>query len=162
MKRKIGPIALILCALIGIAGSIAATVRGVPLWHQTAYASATLTGNGDSGILAFADQVNPLFSSHTHYGMAFVITGASITTDETLDLTLDFYTDPNGVGGSLGTITFNQLTAGSLNDLEAWPGDISAFTIDTPVPPYFKATWTLGGTTKSMSFTMRGNFWRIE
>ena len=136
--------------------------RAVPLWHQTVYTSATLTGNGNSGILAFATQVNALFSTVIHYGMSFVLVGANITTDETIDLTMDFYTEATGVGGSLGTITFNQLTAGSLTDLELWPGDITAFTKDTPVPPYFKLTWVLAGTTKSMDFTLYGNFWRLE
>lgn len=159
MKRLIG---LLVVAGLCSMNMYAATNKARPLWHQTAYTSATLTGNGNSTILAFADQVNPVFSSHAHYGMSFVIVGANITTDETLDLVLDFYTNAAGTGGSVGTITFNQLTAGSLNDLEAWPGDITAFTIDTPVPPYFKATWTLGGTTKSMNFTLFGSFWRIE
>jgi len=139
------------------------TNRGVPLWHQIVYTSADpLTGNGNSGILAFEDQVNDLFATHVHYGMSFVLVGTDIVTDETLDLTLDFYTEAAGVGGSLGTITFDQLVAGGLTDMEPWPGDITAFSIDTPVPPYFKATWVLGGSAKSMAFVLYGNFWRIE
>lgn len=138
------------------------TNRGVPLYHKTVYSSATLTANGNSGILAFADQVNALFATHCHYGWVFVAVGAGIATDETLDLTMDFFMDTAGTGGAVGTITFDQLLVGSTTDLEVWPGDISAFTIDTPVPPYFRLNWTLGGTTKSMRFDLYGSFWRIE
>ena len=80
-----------------------------------------------------------------------------MTTDETNDLTIDWYADAAGNGGALGTTTFNQLTAGSLTDLEIWPGDVTVYAAGrdlVPLFPFHKITHTLAGTTKSMAYTI--------
>lgn len=119
----------------------------------TFYSSGTIVATGNTGIIA-----TPLV---TDGGLAilplyFVAVGSDMATDETNDITIDWFPDAAGTTG-LGTTTFNQLTAGSPKDFEVWPGDVSIFNAGrdfVPLFPYCKITHTLAGTTKSMSYVI--------
>jgi hypothetical protein len=130
--------------------------KAVPVWHQQVYASATLTGNGNSGVQSLA---SPL-SNGIFFPSWFELEGQNITTDETLALVMDFYPSSTyqalTAAQSLGTITFTTLTASLLGVKESWLGDITAtgFVGAVPMPPVFLLTWTLAGTTKSMNFIL--------
>ena len=120
----------------------------------TFYSSGVVTATGNTGVIA-----TPLV---TDGGLAilplyFFAVGTLMTTDETNDITIDWYPNATGTAG-IGTTTFNQLTAGSPSDFEVWPGDVTIW--DTvkplllPLPPYCKITHTLGGTAKSMIYVI--------
>ena len=122
------------------------------VFNTILFSSGTVVATGDTGIIA-----TPFVSNggSAVFPLFFVAVGASMLTDETNDITIDWYGDAAGNGGAIGTTTFNQLTAGSLTDLEAWPGDVTAYNAGrdlVPLFPYHKITHTLGGTTKSMSY----------
>jgi len=122
------------------------------VWYESFYVSGTLTVTGDSGITASPGVIN---NGAARFPLAFHLVGENITTDETLALTVNWL--DNDTAGILGTTTFDTLTASVLRDYEAWPGDASFFNAGrdmVPMFPYFKANWTLAGTTKSMNFTL--------
>lgn len=128
-----------------------------PRWKATFndvyYSSGTVVATGNTGIVASTSLIS--LPGTAIFPTLFIAVGASMTTDETNDITIDWYGDSAGNGGAIGTTTFNQLTAGSLTDLEAWPGDFTAYNAArdlVPLPPYHKITHTLAGTTKSMSY----------
>src|SRR5262245_3875188 len=132
-------------------------------WGVTLYTSATnLSASGNSGIQAMP----AAFQKLAYFPMYFEIVGNNITTDETLALTLQFFTDSTGskvtTGSPIGTITFTTLTASINYAFELWPGDISNLTNWAACPPWFQANWTLVGTTKSMGFTLYGSFWHLD
>lgn len=123
-------------------------------FNATFYQSATVVATGNTGIIA-----TPLVTSGDEaiFPLFLVAVGTNMLTDETNDLTIDWYGDAAGNGGAIGTTTFNQLTAGSLTDLEAWPGDVTAYNAGrdmVPLFPYHKITHTLAGITKSMAYTI--------
>lgn len=120
-----------------------------PVWYQALYTSATVTGNGSSGITS----TGPTGIVPARFPILFHLLGENITTDETLDVTIQWF--DNVTAGILGTTTFDQLTASTLRDYEGWPGDVTVFNAGRdliPLPPYMNVTWTLAGTTKSMNF----------
>lgn len=132
-------------------------------WGTTLYTSATnLSASGNSGIQAMPSN----FQNEAYFPMFFEIVGNNIATDETLALTLTFFTDATGskftTGAPIGTITFTTLTASVNYAFELWPGDIANLTNWAACPPWFQATWVLAGTTKSMGFTLYGSFWHQE
>lgn len=125
-------------------------------WHATFYASATnLAATGNTGIVA--TPLAPASATPPVFPLFFVAVGNNMATDETNIITIDWYGDSAGTGGAIGTTTFDQLTAGSLTDMEIWPGDVTAYAAGrdmVPLFPYCKITYTLAGTTKSMGFTL--------
>lgn len=130
--------------------------RSTQVWHRPIYTSATLTTNGNSGLVSLpSDLLGGVF-----YPSWFTLEGQSITTDETLTLTMDLYPSSayQALTGaqSLGQITFTALTASVLGVKEEYPGDIgiSKFMGPLPMPPNFLLAWTLAGTTKSMNFIL--------
>jgi hypothetical protein len=159
-----------------IASILAVVYADVTMWNVQVYDSATLTATGNSGVLAFDDQVSAVFSTRAHRAVAFRLVGTGIddpdadpnTADETVDVTLDFYAESSGTL-SLGTITFDQLDPNTGSDLEFFPGDITALdpeaVADPLVPPYFKLTWTLAAAdpnTISLSLDLYGDLYREE
>lgn len=130
--------------------------RWSAIWNDTFYTSATnLAATGNTGIIA--TPLAPASGRPAIFPLFFVAVGNNMTTDETNILTIDWYADSDGNGGAIGTTTFDQLTAGSLTDLELWPGDVTAYNAGrdmVPLLPYCKITYTLAGTTKSMGFTL--------
>lgn len=130
-----------------------ATPQWKATFGATFYASGTVVATGSTAVTASPGVTS---GSDAVFPLAFVAIGADMLTDETNDLTIDWYFDASGTV-QIGTTTFDQLTAGSLIDVEAWPGDVTAYNAGrdmVPLFPYYKITHTLGGTTKSMSYTI--------
>lgn len=134
---------------------VAGMIKWDAVYGATFYQSATVVVTGSTGIIATplvvsgAEAIFPLF---------FTATGTNMLTDETNILTIDWYADAAGTGGIIGTTTFNQLTAGSLTDLEVWPGDVTAYNAGrdlVPLMPFMEITHTLAGTTKSMEYLIQ-------
>lgn len=129
--------------------------RWAAIWGETFYTSAVnLAATGNTGVVA--TPLAPASGRPAIFPLAFVALGNNMLTDETNDLTIDWYLDAAGAY-TVGTTTFNQLTAGALSDVEGWPGDVTFYNAGrdmVPIPPYCKITYTLGGTTKSMGFTL--------
>lgn len=139
------------------------TAKHLTDWGVTLYTSATnLSASGNSGVQAMP----AAFQRFSYFPMFFEIVGNGLATDETLALTLQFFTDAAGAkvttGAPIGTITFTTLTASVNYAFELWPGDISGLTNWAACPPWFQANWTLAGTTKSMGFTLYGSFWHLD
>jgi len=131
-------------------------------WHSTFHTSATVVVTGNTGIIA-----TPLVTSGAGaiFPIAFVAVGLNMLTDETNDLTIDWYADAAGTGGAIGTTTFDQLTAGSLTDVEVWPGDVTAYNAGRdlmPLFPFHKITHTLVGTTKSMEYIIYMSYFELS
>jgi len=150
MKRI--PIALAALAL-SVAVLLAAG-KWKAVFSESFYQSPTVVITGDTGIVATPGSASGYTARHPLYLLA---TGTNMLTDETNILTIDWYANAAGSGGAIGTTTFNQLTAGSLTDMEIWPGDVTAYAAGrdlVPLPPFMKITHTLAGTTKSMEYTI--------
>jgi hypothetical protein len=124
-------------------------------WSATFYTSAiNLSATGNTGVIA--TPLAPTSGSPPIFPLVFVALGNNMATDETNDLTIAWYMDAAGAY-TVGTTTFNQLTAGSLSDVEGWPGDVTFYDAGrdmVPLHPYCKITHTLAGTTKSMGYTL--------
>jgi len=117
------------------------------------YSSGVVTTTGDTGVIATPGVTD---GGRAILPLYFYVIGTLMTTDETNDITIDWYPNSAGTAG-IGTTTFNQLTAGSPTDFEVWPGDVTIFNAGrdfVPLPPYCKITHTLGGTTKSMLYVV--------
>jgi hypothetical protein len=131
------------------------------IYDATFYSSGTVVLTGDTGVIA-----SPVSSAvGVIYPICFAVAGADMLTDETNDVTMDWYIDSAGVH-TIGTTTFAQMTAGAMIPaVEPWPGDITLWNLTgvgamknfIPLPPYVKITHTLAGTTKSMSYVVK--FW---
>ena len=124
------------------------------VWNATLYSSGTVTIDDDTGII-----INPLLNplNGPIFPSYFILVGADMTGDELNDVTIEWYGDSAGNGGAIGTTTFNQILVGTLTDLEAWPGDVTAWNAArdwVPMPPYHKILWDLTGVAPahSMSF----------
>jgi len=138
----------------------ASTIKWLAFYGELFYQSATVVVSGDSGIIA-----TPGIASGgvAKFPLYFTATGTNMLTDETNAIKIDWYADAVATGGIIGTTTFDTLTAGSLTDLEIWPGDVSAYNAGrdmVPLLPFMKITWTLAGTTKSMEFTIQFSYTR--
>lgn len=130
---------------------------GYSQWRQVVrqllYQSATLTGTGNGGYLT-----NPCFSDRVaRFPYLLTVVGASITTDETLDVTLDWSNTADGTATEVhvGSTSFTQLTASVLSAHDGWPGDVTVNNVARdlfPMTPYFRPRWTIAGTTQSLSF----------
>jgi len=124
------------------------------VFHQ----SATVVLTGNTGIIATPGVVH---GGQALFPMWFLAVGTNQLTDETNVLTIDWYGDSTGRGGSIGTTTFDIMSApppaSNAEDFEAWPGDVTAWNAArdmVPLPPFHKITHTLVGTTKSMEYTI--------
>jgi hypothetical protein len=132
-------------------------------WGLTLYTSAVnLSASGNSGVLAFPTR----FQTQAHYPILFEIVGNNMATDETNTVTMSLFTDATGSKAATvtqaPTITFTQLTATVIYVSEVWPGDLTNAGAQTACPPWFQLNWALGGTTKSMGFTLYGSFWHLD
>lgn len=149
MRKLLPAIAILL------AGAMAAWA-GSAAWHVNYYSNSAITvdPNGDSvsssSITAFASSVSGTFASTPWHAVGFRLVGAANDPNfpvTTADLTMKLYADPNGVGGALCTITFDQLDPNVTTDIEFWPGDCTAFDPEaiygSPLPPYFDINWTI-------------------
>jgi len=127
------------------------------------FASGTVTATGNSGVIATPNLPTPSRAGHPDVmvPLYFTCLGTDQATDETNDVTIDWYADSGGTY-SFGTTTFAQMTAGDMiPPPEAWPGDVTAWNVANgtspawvPALPYCKITHTLVGTTKSMAYTV--------
>jgi hypothetical protein len=129
-------------------------------WHQLLYQSATLTGNGNSGIFATPAQATPT----AIVPVMFTVAGTGLATDETAAVTLNWFADPV-LAVALGTTTFDGLTAGSPADNEVWPGDFTFYNVArdiAPMPPYATVAWTLGGSSISLSIAVYASYWTLD
>jgi len=134
--------------------SAPAQMRWKSVFGETFYQSATVVITGNTGIIATPGVATSGKATHPLFLQAI---GTNMLTDETNVLTIAWYANSTGAGGAIGTTTFDQLTAGSLTDLEVWPGDVTAYAAGrdlVPLPPYMQITHTLAGTTKSMEYTL--------
>ncbi len=141
------------------------------IYDAAFYSSATLTVNGNSGVIA-----TPLSTKSTHsptsdlalgqpnviVPLYFTQLGADMTIDETCTVTIGWYTDSTA-GYTHGTTTFVAMTWTDADPaFEYWPGDVTVWGgADifrppwVPIPPYCQINWALVGAAKSMSFTLR-------
>ncbi len=127
------------------------------------YASGTVTATGNSGVIAtpFLPARTARDRSDIMVPLYFTCLGTDQATDETNDVTLDWYADSGGTY-SFGTTTFAQMVAADMiPPPETWPGDVTAWNVANaasptwiPAPPFVKITHTLVGTTKSMAYTV--------
>lgn len=120
----------------------------------TIYDAGTITANGNSGWI----QLPPPFDAGV--SRAFIrLVPANLATDETLDIVFATAFDIGG-SGSVDTHTFTQITATNAAANLVLPGgeSVGLYTVATknvaPLPPFWKFTWTVGGTTKSMTFVV--------
>jgi hypothetical protein len=149
-------------------------------WTGTVYASATLTANGDSGwidmealVVAGYHSTHPVRAATTTkditaFDSCFLrLVPADLATDETLDLDLNVGWTAAGIG-DLKLHDFTQVTSTNAAEALILPGGDSetvtfvevgtnAGSHGAVIPPYWKLAWTLGGTTKSMSFVLYGS-----
>jgi hypothetical protein len=112
-------------------------------YNDILYSSGTVIADGDSGIIA-TPQV--LTQGIAIFPLYFLCAGTGVAGAETTDNTIVWYADAAGSGGAIGTTTFDQLTLGAPNDLEIWPGDVTAFNAGrdlAAIPPYCKITWDI-------------------
>ena len=137
----------------------------------TIYTSATLVGNGDSGVLSLATIINDTRLAPLLNPNALVIKSAwvrmvpeNLATDETLALDLNVSWDAAGAG-DVKVHDFTGVTSSNVAETVILPGEESeanlqfetgtaAGVLAAPIPPFWKFIWTLGGTTKSMNFTV--------
>ncbi len=126
-------------------------------WNQVLYTSVTnLSTSSNTGIIATSlatagGQQSAIFP------LTLLATGNNMVSDETNIITIDWYINLAGDGGSIGQTVFSQLTAGNLSSLIYWPLGAAGNTagqLRIPLWPYCQIGWTLAGTSKSMGFTI--------
>lgn len=104
------------------------------------YSSATLVATGNSGWL-------PLPNTSQNTGVleaGYSIVPADLAGDETMDVVLETAVTAAGLG-AVTSATFTQIDSGNTPETKA---------VAVPTGGFYKLTWTLAGTTKSMSFDM--------
>lgn len=155
---------LTLSALLALSLTTSAQGRAArwsPVYGELFYQSATVVATGNTGVIATPGATSGALAI---LPLHLTATGTNMLTDETNILTIDWYADAAATGGVICTTTFDQLTAGSLTDLEIWPGDCAAYNAGrdlVPLMPFMKITHTLAGTTKSMEYTIRISYMRL-
>ena len=124
-------------------------------YDQTFYSSsATLAASGDSGIIA--SPFTGTSGGVANYPNVLVAVGKNIATDETCVVTLDWYMDAAGLHPCGDQMVFASLTASVLNSILYWTGTVYA------LPPWFKASWTIGGAAPSLGFDIFMSYTRLE
>ena len=133
------------------------------VWSATLYTSATLTVNGNSGYLPWpAPAFDPGIPRLFQPSRAFLrMEPANLATDETMAVTLALAFNSDG-DGSFDAHVFTTVTSTNVAENLILPGEDSAgilFVATTeaataPIPAFWKLTWVLVGTTKSMNFVM--------
>jgi len=125
-------------------------------WTGALYTSATLTGNGNSGW--FGVPHANIFGGMRRAILRLV--PADLATDEELGLDLNVAWDSAG-SGDVKVHDFTQVTATNVAETLVLPGGesvgnltVGADLLPSLIPPWWKLTWTLVGTTKSMSFIL--------
>jgi hypothetical protein len=129
------------------------------------YASATLTANGNSGWLNVASRLNlpsntPIVIERAH----LAVFPSGLATDETLDLDLEVAWTSSG-GGGVKVHDFAQADSNNTTQYLILPGGESAgnLVVDAGtesffpglIPQFWRFVWELGGTTKSMNFSVQ-------
>ncbi len=122
------------------------------------YSSGTITSNDDSGWF----DVSP-YLGETGVAMdkaTILLVPANLATDETLNLDLNIAWTLAG-GGDTKVHDFTEVTATNAVEMVILPGGESTnlLTAGTDLmgaalPPFWKFTWALVGTTKSMDFAI--------
>ena len=135
-------------------------------WSGSIYASATLTGNGNSGWIDMEGVIGRHESYRTHPAFkqaTLKLVPANLATDETLDLDLNVAWDGSG-SGDTKLHDFTQVDSNNTEEFLVLPGGDSADVLVVAtdltaavLPPWWKFTWVLGGSTKSMNFTVYGS-----
>lgn len=132
------------------------------------YQSGTITSNGNSGVIDIEDALGfPSPTKQMCVSTAWLnLVPANLASDETLDLDLNVSWLEDGTG-DIKVHDFTQVTSTNASEQLILPGDDSegvmysvlgsnAGVVPAPIPPYWKLTWTLGGTAKSMDFSLYG------
>jgi hypothetical protein len=126
------------------------------------YDSGVLTGNGNSGRIPVPGVVN---GGSAIIPVFLTVVGTGLATDETATVTVNWFPDASA-HLAVGTTTFDAMTAGSPQDTEVWPGDVSSIYSSTdelcPLLPYMQVNWTLAGTTISLSFVFYQHYLRLD
>lgn len=135
------------------------------IFSRLIYASGTITANGNSGWLSLPfGQSSGAGDGRTAGGVKsafFRVVPANLATDETLDITLAMAWDSSGTG-AVDIHVFTQITATNLAGNVVIPGGESTgiLTVATkgvaPFAPWVRFTHALGGTTKSMNYSVYG------
>ena len=120
-------------------------------WNATFYTSSTaLIADSDTGIIA--TPLVPVSGYPPIFPLYFLAISNGIAGAETNDVSIAWYADAAGASGIIGTTTFNQFTLGAPNDLELWPGDVTAFAaglVGAPLLPYCKIIWDVSAGSSS-------------
>lgn len=146
-------------------------------WSGIIYASGTIVASQNSGWLDMHEVVGrPVYQYDTPWlairAATLRLVPADLATDETLDLDLNVAWDSAGAT-DLKLHDFTQVTATNAKDTLVLPGGESEDVLvslyngageaahkgQALIPPYWKFTSTVGGTTKSMQYTFYGTIW---
>jgi len=139
-------------------------------WSGLIYDSGTIVASGDSGYLNVRDDLigiggaaETLNEASAFDRVSLLFVPAGLATDETLDLDWNVAWTAAGVG-DIKAHDFTQVTnTNAVERVIAPGGESSGMFLAEPavgsflpglVPPFWKFLWTLGGTTKSMSFSV--------
>ena len=125
-------------------------------WTGALYTSGTLVASGNSGWFSV-----PIAVSFGGMRQAILrLVPANLATDETMDLDLNIGWDITG-SGDVKVHDFTQVNSTNAAETLILPGGesvgnltVGADLLPSIIPPFWKLTWTLAGTTKSMNFTL--------
>ena len=138
-------------------------------WSGLIYSSGTIEADSDSGWLNLENILGHAGAAGLGKSPAFPrvvvrLVPSDLASDETLDLDLNIGWDVDGAG-DLKIHDFTQVTSSNAAETVIIPGEDSeaamfAATSYLPglVTNWWKFTWTLGGTTKSMAFSVYASF----
>ncbi len=115
-----------------------------PVSSGLLFSSGTITADGNSGWFKLPGTGEAVSEKQGFMEAQYTIVPSGLTTNETVDVTIEFGYDDAGVGGSLGA-TFAQITSTNAEE---------AVQVATPKPPYARILWDVGGTTPSMAFSI--------
>ncbi len=146
----------------------------IGFWNGTIYSSGTITETGNSGVIDLANDLlglgsEPLKTASGRFAITHAwlnFTPANLATDETLDLDLNVSWDSSGTA-DLKVHDFTQVTSTNVAERLLLPGGESVadtlgstpgtdLYVPMPIPPFWKFTHTLGGSTPSMDYTITG------
>jgi hypothetical protein len=146
----------------------------IGFWNGTIYSSGTITGNGNSGVIDLAADImglgsEPLRTASGKFAITrawLILTPSDLATDETLDVDLNVSWDSSGTA-DLKVHDFTQVTSSNAAERLLLPGGESVadtlgstpgtdLYVPMPIAPFWKFSHTLGGSSKSMAYTITG------
>lgn len=137
MMRKWLSIGLVAFLLV-----VCASARGATATRfGQLFSSGTVVAAGDSGWLQF---VNGPRGFQGYDRASFTLVPANLTTNETLDVDVEFAYAVAGTGNYIG-VSFAQVTSTNATESLAEAG---------PMPLFYRITWAVAGTSPSMDFVV--------